>query len=46
MEVGDEIEDVTVAYDGRELSDEESASGSDHMKGDETIRERKMAQDF
>ncbi|KAI9880498.1 MAG: hypothetical protein M1830_002538 [Pleopsidium flavum] len=49
MEVGDEITDVNVAYAGSNTYDEESATGSDHLKdgGKESdVRERKIAQDF
>ena len=46
MEVGDEIADISVAYAGSEDFDEESATGSEYVKGAEDgtsagIRERK-----
>jgi len=49
MEVGDEITDVSVAYAGSDTYDEESATGSGHLKdgGKETnVKERKIAQDY
>ena len=50
MEVGDEVRNVSVAYANSDTYDEESATGSDHLKGsdgkDAGVRERKMAQDF
>lgn len=46
-EVGDEILDVHVAYNGSEQSDEEIATGSDHLKSHGMgVRERKTAQDL
>ena len=51
MEVGDEITDVSVAYAGSDGYDEESATGSDPLKGggDDKgtgVRERKVGRDF
>ena len=51
MEVGDEITEVSVAYAGSDGFDEESATGSDHVKGGEDgmgagVRERKVGDGY
>ena len=51
MEVGDEITDVSVAYAASDSYEEESATGSDHIKSKDGrteagVRERKTAEDF
>jgi len=49
MKVGDEITDVSVAYARSDTYDEESATGSDHLKDGEketNVKERKIAQDY
>ncbi len=51
MEVGDEITDVSVAYAGNNGSDEESATGSEYVKGSGDgagagVRERKVADGY